>query len=77
MFENPHIIYEIAKQKHEELLAECNMNRLASSSKKENQKHKSYPCKCMLFIADILIKVGMGLKRRWESDKGYDNIYTQ
>jgi t-SNARE complex subunit (syntaxin) len=65
MFENPHIIYVISKLKHEELLAESRMNRLVKSAKKASKKKISYPCKIILFIADILIKIGVSLKRRW------------
>ena len=63
MFENPHIIYVVAKQKHEELLAESRMNRLVKCAKKK--KKMSYPCKLILYIADILIKSGISIKRRW------------
>jgi hypothetical protein len=65
MFQNPHIIYIIAKQKHEELLAECQMIRLVKSAKKEKKNKNSFPCRMILFIADILIKSGISLKRRW------------
>ena len=72
MFENPHIIYVISKQKHEELLAECNMIRMVKSAKK---KKYSYPRKIILFVADILIKIGIGLKRRWaEIEENGDKI---
>ena len=75
MFQNPHIIYIIAKQKHEDMLAECRMIRLANEAKKRNKKGVSYPCKCILFIADILIKIGIGLKRRWEPE-GDNSTYV-
>ena len=75
MFENPHIIYVISKQKHEELLAECRMNRLVKSAKKVNKKKNSYPCRIILFIADVLIKSGISLKRRWANyEEGNDRI---
>ena len=73
MFENPHIIYVISKQKHEELLAECLMNQIIKSAKKENKKKSSYPCKIILFIADILIKSGFSLKRRWVNIDEYND----
>ena len=72
MFENPHIIYVISKQKHEELLAECRMNRLVKNAKK---KKKSYPCRLLLYMADILIKIGVSIKRRWDDiEESSDNI---
>ncbi len=75
MFENPYIVYVISKQKHEELLAECRMIRLARSARKENKDKKSYPCRIILFIADILIKSGVSLKRRWaDYEEKSDNI---
>ena len=73
MFENPHIIYVISKQKHEELLAECRMNRLVKNAKKK--KKMSYPCRLLLYIADILIKSGISIKRRWaDFEESSDNI---
>ena len=62
MFEDPHIIYVVAKQKHEELLAECRMIRLANCAK--TKKNKSYLCNIILLLADILIKAGISLKSR-------------
>ena len=77
MFENPYIIEIICKQKHEELLAECRMIQLARSLKKNNKKNITYPCRFMLYVADILIKSGVSLKRRWASEiKDYDNTYA-
>jgi hypothetical protein len=76
MFENPHIIYIIAKMKHEELLAESRMNRLANAAKKINKKNKSYPCRFILFVADMLIKIGTRLKKRWSpEEEALDNTY--
>ena len=75
MFKNPHIIYIIAKQKHEDLLAECRMIRLANEAKKKKKKDTSYPCRCILFVADILIKIGIGLKRRWEPEEESNSTY--
>lgn len=75
MFENPHIIYVVSKQKHEELLAECRMIRMANCAKKKKQKNKSYHCKIILFIADILIKSGISLKKRWaNAEENNDSI---
>ena len=75
MFENPHIVYVISKLKHEELLAESRRNRLVKSAKRENKKKNSYPCRIILFIADILIKSGISLKRRWaDYEENSDNI---
>ncbi len=75
MFENPHIIYIIAKMKHEELLAESRMNQLAKAARKNNKKNKSYKCRFILFLADLLIKTGMRLKRGWSPEADdLDNI---
>ncbi|MGD9161403.1 MAG: hypothetical protein PVG39_23515 [Desulfobacteraceae bacterium] len=72
MFENPHIIYIVSKHKHEELLAECRMIRLANCAKKK--KKKSYLCKIILFIADVLIKSGVSLRSRLtDIDENNDN----
>ncbi|NLD37456.1 MAG: hypothetical protein GX654_11360 [Desulfatiglans sp.] len=68
MFENPHIIYIIAKMKHEELLNESRMNRLANEARKINKKNKPYTCRFILYIADLLIKTGMRLKRGWSPE---------
>ena len=73
MFENPHIIYLIAKQKHEELLAECRMKQLVKAAKRNNKKKNSYPCRIILFIADILIKSGISLKKRWAKVDDYND----
>jgi hypothetical protein len=74
MFENPHIIYVISRQKHEELLAESRMIRLVRSAKKENKKN-SFPCRVILFAADLLIKSGLSLKKRWSNyEESNDNI---
>ena len=59
MFENPHIIYIVSKLKHEELLSECLMMLLANAAYTKNQKNNSYPCKIVLFIADLLIQRGI------------------
>lgn len=65
MFENPHIIYVISKQKHEELLAESRMIQMVKSAKKNSKKKNSYHYKIFSCIADILIKSGISIKRRW------------
>ncbi len=69
MFKDPHIIYVLSKQKNEELLAECHMARLAKAAEKCKNK-KTICCRIILFLADILIKSGICLKRRWEPVEG-------
>ena len=65
MFENPHIVLIITKQRHEELLAECQRIRMVKSALKKNKKNIGWFGKIMLFVADLLIKSGISLKRRW------------
>lgn len=65
MFEDPHIIYEIAKQKHEELLAEAQFIRKIKSSPNFVRKKKRGLGKIMLPIADLLIAAGVGLNRKF------------
>ena len=74
MFKDPHIIYVLSKQKHEEFLAECHMMRLAGAAKK-CEKKKTFCCRIILFLADVLIKSGVCLKRRWEPvEENPDNM---
>lgn len=64
MFEDPHIEIIIKKQRHEELIAECQRIQMAKSALKKDKKIGRFR-KIMLFVADILIKSGISLKRRW------------
>lgn len=75
MFENPHIIHILSKKKHEELLAECKMVRLANCLNKKNKKNRKYLCKLILLIADILIRIGERLKKRWAIGEEFDSEY--
>jgi len=65
MFQDPHMIYIVAKQKHEELLAELEkIQKIRSSSNivlKENRRLG----KIMLPIADMFIAMGIAMRRRW------------
>lgn len=65
MFENPHIIYEIAKQRHEELLAEAEYIRKIKSSPNFVKKKNRHLGRVMLPIADLLIAIGVGLNRKF------------
>jgi predicted transporter len=47
------------------LLAESPMSQMVKSAKKNSKKKNSYHCKIFLFMADILIKIGISIKRRW------------
>jgi hypothetical protein len=77
MFENPHIIYIISKMKHEELLAECQMIQLVNAARKTKKKNKSYSGRFLLFVADLLIKFGLSLKRRLaQEEETFNNIYV-
>jgi hypothetical protein len=65
MFENPHTTYMISKLKHEELLAEMEMRRKMESYSDivppGNRRFENL----MQAIADLLIAIGVGLKRRF------------
>ena len=65
MFENPHIVLIITKQRHEELLAECQRIRMVKSALKRDKKNIGWFGGIVLFVADLLIKIGICLKRRW------------
>lgn len=65
MFENPHIVLIITKQRHEELLAECQRIRMVKSALMKDKKSIGWFGKIMLFVSDLLIKSGISLKRRW------------
>lgn len=67
MFENPHIIHEIARQKHKELLAEAeHIHRMKASSGIVMKKNRRLG-KIILPIADLLIAIGVGLNRRFDA----------
>lgn len=65
MFEDPHMIYEIAKQKHQELLTEIEkIQKIKFSSNIAKRKNRRMG-KMVLAIADLLIVIGVGLNRRF------------
>jgi predicted histidine transporter YuiF (NhaC family) len=67
MFNNPHMMHMIAKQKHEELLAEIEqIQKLKSLSKNAKKKNRRMG-RMILPIADLFIAIGVGLKRRYGS----------
>lgn len=65
MFEDPNIIYEIAKQRHKELLAEVEYIQKIKSSPNFVKKKNRRLGKLILPIADLFIRIGVGLKRRF------------
>jgi hypothetical protein len=65
MFENPHIIQVIAKQRHEELLAECEQIRKIKGAINFVPVEKRGAGRIMLPIADLFIAIGVALRRRW------------
>ena len=80
MFENPHMIYEIAKQKHRELLAEAEYIHKINASPNIIMKKNRRLGKIMLMIADLFIAIGVGLNRKFgampeaSEDAGNDNV---
>lgn len=64
MFENPHIIQVIAKQRHEQLLAECEQMRMIKAVSKSHADKRGFG-KIMLPIADLFILIGVAMRRRW------------
>ena len=67
MFHNPHMMHMIAKQRHEELLAEIEqiqkLKTLSNNAKKKNRRMG----RIILPIADLFIAIGVGLKRQFGS----------
>lgn len=67
MFEDPHMIYEIAKRKHKELLAEAGyLQKMKNSPNFVKRKNRRLG-KLVLPLADLLIAMGVGLNRRFGS----------
>lgn len=67
MFEDPHMMYLVAQQRHEELLAELEMiQKFKSSQRPVKKKNKRLGC-IILPIADLFIAIGVSLKRRFGS----------
>ena len=67
MFQDPHMLYLVAQQRHEELLAELEMiQKFKSSQRPVKKKNKLLGC-IMLPIGDLFIAIGVGLKRRFGS----------
>lgn len=79
MFKDPYIIYEIAKQKHKELLSEAQYIQEIKASSNVVMKKNRRLGKMILPIADLLIAIGVGLNRRFgakpegSEDTGSDN----
>ena len=67
MFNNPHMMHMIAKQKHEDLLAEIeHIRKLKSLSNTAKEKNRRMG-RIILPIADLFIAIGTGLKMRFSS----------
>jgi len=67
MFNNPHMMHMIAKQKHEDLLAEIeHIRKLKSLSNAAKEKNRRMG-RIILPIADLFIAIGVGLKIRFAS----------
>jgi hypothetical protein len=70
MFENPDMILMIARQRQKELLAELEMLRKLESSSNFFPVRKRNFASMMTAVADLLIKVGCGLKRKFGNAPG-------
>ena len=69
MFENWYVAYLLALHRYEEMQAEGQntpMHEPASKKVKTNNRRFG---KTMLFVADLLIKAGLRLKKRWSPKK--------
>jgi hypothetical protein len=65
MFDNWYITYLLAQHRYEQMQAEAQRDQTVTiESKKENINNGRF-CKIMLFLADLLIKTGISLKKRW------------
>lgn len=64
MFENPHIIQLVARERHEALLEEFERLRKIKALMKAPADKKGFG-KIMLPIADLFISVGVAMRRRW------------
>jgi hypothetical protein len=70
MFENPDMILAIARQRQKELVAELEMLRKLESSPNVFPVRNRRFASMMTAVADLLIKVGCGLKRRFGNAPG-------
>lgn len=65
MFENWYVAYLLALQRCEEMQAEGQNTQTPKSASKKDKTNNRRFSKTMLFVADLLIKAGVSLKRRW------------
>jgi len=65
MFENWYIAYLLALHRYEEMQAEGQNTQTPEPAPQKNKTDNRRFGKTMLFVADLLIKAGMSLKRRW------------
>ena len=65
MFENWYVAYLLALHRYEEMQAEAQNTQTPESAPKKVKTNNRRIGKAMLFVADLLIKAGTRLKRRW------------
>jgi hypothetical protein len=65
MFENWYIAYLLALHRYEEMQAEGQNTLTPEPAPQKEKTSNRHFGKTMLFMADLLIKAGMRLKRRW------------
>ena len=65
MYDHPHIVYMLWKQRQEERMAECLRIQKVRTLRKKKTKPANWISNIMLSVADLLIKAGTSLKRRW------------
>jgi hypothetical protein len=64
------MMYEIAKQLHEELLVECRERQRLKSLMKKYRKRIGRMGNIVPAFVDYLIKTGVCLKKRWAEEEG-------
>ena len=65
MFENWYVAYLLALHRYEEMQAEGQNPQTPEPAPRRDKTNNRRFGKMMLFVADMLIKTGMSLKRRW------------
>ena len=65
MLENWYVAYLLALHRYEEMQAEGQKNQMPEPAPQKNKADNRRFDKTILFVADLLIKAGMSLKRRW------------
>lgn len=69
MFENWYVAYLLALHRYEEMQAEGQNTQPTEPAPKKVKTNKRRLGKTMLFVADLLIKAGLRLRRRWSPKK--------